>query len=130
MELYEILDTIVSYNIQKPWEVIIHQFIFYCLRNFSLKRVLESYEGESPEIDWENIYELCQKYCDPNFKQYLCELFDPEHFNQIEDVELLDIFCKQFIESLDFVIKNDILENEFIEFLDETLFEYFNTNSL
>lgn len=125
MELYEILDTIVHYDKEKPWEVIIHQVLFYCLRVFCLKRVIESYEDASPEIDWENIFELCRQHCDPSFQKHLNEIFDPEHFNQIEDVELLDIFCKRFIESLDVVIKNDILDNEFIQFLDVTLFEYF-----
>lgn len=125
MELYEILDTIVSYDSTKPWEVIIYQVVFYCLRNFCVQRVIQSFDNTICDVDWDNIYQLCQQYCDPKFKQYLAEIFDPEHFQQIEDVELLEIFCKRFIESLDIVIKNDTLENEFIVFLDETLFEYF-----
>ena len=125
MELYEILDTIVSYDSTKPWEVIIYQVVFYCLRNFCVQRVIQSFDNTFTEINWDNVYELSQKYCDPTFKQYLPDIFDPDHFNQINDVELLDIFCKRFVESLDIVIKNDTLENEFIIFLDETLFEYF-----
>lgn len=119
MDLDEILDTIVSYDPTKKWEVLIYQLVFSSLRNFCIKRVIND-----TEVDWDNLYELCQ-HCDPSFKKHLIDLFDPEHFNEIEDVELLEVFCKQFIESLDVIIQNELLENEFIHFLDVTLFEYF-----
>ena len=131
MDLEEILDTIISYDPTKPWEAVIHQFIFYCFRNCCLKRVIDSFDiseniTETLPLDWDSLYELCEKYCDKNFKIYLEDFFDPEHYNQIEDPELLEIFFKNFINSLDIVITNNIRENDFIKFLDETLFNYFS----
>ena len=133
LELDDILDTIVSYDVTKPWEVIIYQFILYCFRNFCLKRLYTTFDISSNitqtiGFDWDNLYELCFNYCDPEFKQYLVDFFDPTHFEQIEDPELLEVFFKNFTISLDAVIeKNDEQEQErFVKFLDETVFEYFN----
>jgi len=141
LELNDILDTIVSYDVTKPWEVIIYQFAFYCFRNFCLKRIMTSFDISSNitqtlGFDYDNLYELCFSYCDPNFKQYLADFFEPSHFEQVEDPELLEIFFKNFTISLDAVIeKNDEAEQErFVNFLDETVFEYFknllNTSEL
>ena len=133
LELNDILDTIVSYDVTKPWEVIIYQFILYCFRSFCLKRLYTTFDisnniTQTIGFDWDNLYELCFNYCDPEFKQYLVDFFDPTHFEQIEDPELLEVFFKNFTISLDAVIeKNDEQEQErFVKFLDETVFEYFN----
>jgi len=133
LELDDILDTIVSYDVTKPWEVIIYQFIFYCFRNFCLKRLYTTFDisnniTETIGFDWSDLYDLCFNYCDPAFKQYLVDLFDESHFEQIEDPELLEVFFKNFTISLDAVIeKDDEAEQErFVKFLDETMFEYFN----
>jgi uncharacterized protein YozE (UPF0346 family) len=119
MELNEILDTIVSYNIAKPWEIMIYQYVFYALRCCSLEQVLE------PQDPWDSLYELCEIYGDPNFKKYIHDFFDEDNFNQVEDKELLEIFCKKFLLSLNDVIKSVSYENDFITFLDVTIFEYF-----
>lgn len=131
MDLDEILDTIISYDPTKPWEAIINQFIFYCFRNCCLKRVIDSFDiseniTETLPLEWDTLYDLCEAYCDTSFKQYLEDFFDPDHYSQIEDPELLEIFCKNFIASLDIVLTKNIRENDFIKFLDETLFSYFN----
>jgi hypothetical protein len=132
LELNDILDTIVSYDITKPWEVIIYQFIFYCFRNFCLKRIMASFDisnniTQTIGFDWDNLYDLCFGYCDPNFKQYLIDFFEPVHFEQIEDPELLEIFFKNFTISLDVIIEkdNEVEQERFVKFLDETVFEYF-----
>jgi hypothetical protein len=131
-ELNDILDTIVSYDVTKPWEVIIYQFIFYCFRNFILKRILNSFDissnlTETLGFDWDDLYDLCFNYCDSNMKQYLVDFFEPIHFEQIEDPELLEVFFKNFTISLDVIIEKESEEEQekFIKFLDETLFEYF-----
>ena len=132
LELNDILDTIVSYDVTKPWEVIIYQFIFYCFRNFILKRIVNSFDisnnlTETLGFDWDDLYDLCFTYCDPNMKQYLVDFFEPIHFEQIEDPELLEVFFKNFTISLDVIIEKDNEEKQekFIKFLDETLFVYF-----
>jgi hypothetical protein len=132
LELDDILDTIVSYDATKPWEVIIYQFILYCFRNFCLKRLYTTFDissniTQTVGFDWDNLYDLCFTYCDPVFKQYLVDFFEPTHFEQIEDPELLEVFFKNFTISLDAVIeKDDEQEQErFVKFLDETIFEYF-----
>lgn len=122
MELNEILDTIVSYNIAKPWEIMIYQYVFYALRSCSLEHVIE------PQDPWDSLYDLCEIYGDPNFKKYIHDFFDEDHLNQVEDKELLEIFCKKFLISLNEVL-DDTYENDFIIFLDVTIFEYF-TNLL
>uniref|UniRef100_A0A6C0D6K8 Uncharacterized protein n=1 Tax=viral metagenome TaxID=1070528 RepID=A0A6C0D6K8_9ZZZZ len=131
-ELNDILDTIVSYDVTKPWEVIIYQFILYCFRNFILKRIISSFDistnlTETLGFDWDDLYSLCFNYCDPNMKQYLVDFFEPSHFEQIEDPELLEIFFKNFTISLDVIIEKEKEEEQekFITFLDETLFNYF-----
>jgi len=131
MDLDEILDTIISYDPTKPWEAVIHQFIFYCFRNCCLKRVINSFDiseniTETLPLDWDSLYELCEAYCDKEFKPYLEDFFDPEHYSQIEDPELLEIFFKNFIRSLDTIIINNVYENDFIKFIDITLFNYFS----
>ena len=132
MELKEILDIIVSYDPTKPWEIIIYQYIFSSLRNCCLDRIVKSFDvrtdiTDTIGFDWDDLYELCYKYGDPHFKEYINDFFDPEHYSSVEDSELLEIFCKNFIRSLDVVITNGILENDFITFLDETIFTYFAT---
>ena len=133
-QLNDILDTIVSYDVTKPWEVITYQYILYCFRNFILKRIIQSFDlshnlTETLGFDWENLYDLCFNYCDPNMKLYLPDIFEPSHFEQIEDPELLEIFFKNFTISLDAIIENEseLEQEKFVKFLDETLFEYFNT---
>lgn len=132
-ELDDILDTIISYDVTKPWEVINYQVFFYSFRNFILKRIMNSFDisnniTETLGFDWDNLYDLCLNYCDTNFKQYLVDFFEPIHFEQIEDPELVEVFFKNFTISLDTIIeKEDNVEQErFIKFLDETLFNYFN----
>jgi hypothetical protein len=128
LNLDEILDTIVSYDATKPWEVVIYQFILYCFRNFCLQRILKSFDtAQLPDIDWDTIYELCEKYCDPSFKPHLIDFFTPAHFQQIEDTELIEIFLHEFTTSLDnLLVKEDtILQESFVKFLDETIFIYF-----
>ena len=77
----------------------------------------------------DDIYELCEKYSDSRFKQYLIDFFTPSHFEQIEDIELLEVFLKNFTTALDnLIIKEDShTQDIFVKFLDETIFEYFNT---
>lgn len=132
LELNDILDTIVSYDVTKPWEVIIYQFVFYCFRNFCLKRIMISFDisnnlTQTIGFDWENLYDLCFNYCDPNFRQYLVDFFEPSHFEQIEDPELVEVFFKNFTISLDTIIEkdNEVEQERFVKFLDETVFEYF-----
>ena len=132
MNLDEVLETIITYDATKPWDIVICQFIFYCFRNFCLQRIIKSVDisenlTETIGFDWTNLYEMCGRYCDEEFKKYLNDFFTPTHLVQVEDIELIEIFCKNFTVSLDALVEHEDTEliDKFIVFLDETLFEYF-----
>jgi hypothetical protein len=119
----DILNTMITFDETRPWEIIIYQVVFYCFRNFCLQRITESNE----EVKWTNLLELCEQYCDKNFKEYLVDFFTPSHIEQIKDIESFEVYLKNFTTSLDTIIAKDniIQQEEFIKFLDETIFNYF-----
>jgi hypothetical protein len=135
MDFNDILDTIFTYDETKPWAIVIPQVVFYCFRNYCVKRIIDSYEltnniSDTLGISWTNLYELCNQHCDGSFKMYLPDLFEPSTFEQFEDVELLEIFFKNFIQSLDILLEkgDETKEELFSNFLDKEIFTFFFKN--
>jgi hypothetical protein len=115
----EILDTILENNEENTLFI---QLCFYCFRSFIEDRILD----ESLELDWNNLQELCEKYCDEEWKPYINDFFNPEI--SFEDEELLETFFRNFIQSFDILVKSEDVESQdkFTEFLDNKLFKLFN----
>jgi len=69
MDLNEITEIICSYNQDKPWTIFLTQVIFFSLRSYCMKRIIESHDNETLEpISCETPYDLCTKYCSENYK--------------------------------------------------------------
>lgn len=126
MDFKELFETIFTYDEEKPWSILIPQLLFYCFRNYCVKRVVN--DITSNDIEWTNLYELCNMNCDPNFKLYIPDFFEPTVFEHIDDSELIEIFFKNFIISFNQILLNDNpeLEKKFTQFLDKDLFIFFN----
>ena len=114
----EILETILENNEENTLFI---QLCFYCFRSFIENRIVD----ESLELDWNNLQELCEKYCDEEWKPYINDFFNPEI--EFEDEELLETFLRNFTESFDILIKSEDteLQDKFTDFLDTQLFEVF-----
>ena len=141
MDFNDILDTIFTYDETKPWGILIPQVILYCFRNYCVKRIMDSYEineniSETLGINWTSLYELCSQNCDASFKTYLPDFFEPASYEQFEDGDgdLLEIFFKNFIKSLDTILETNATkeyeekEELFINFLDNDIFVFFFKN--
>ena len=127
MDLNEILEIILENN-NNGWNFLVLQVCFYCFRAFIAERIailIELPKDETLDIPWTNLQELTKQYCDENWKPYIHEFFIPE--SPFEDDELLEIFFRNFVESLDVLVKtNDTVnQDKFTDFLDIKLFEVF-----
>ena len=65
----EILETILENNEENTLFI---QLCFYCFRSFIENRIVD----ESLELDWNNLQELCEKYCDEEWKPYINDFFE------------------------------------------------------
>ena len=126
MDFKELFETVFTYEEEKPWSILIPQLLFYCFRNYCLKKVVN--DISSNEVEWDSLYELCTMNCDENFKLYIPDFFEPNVFEHVEDPELIEIFFKNFIVSFNIILLNpdDELEDKFTKFLDKDLFIFFN----
>ena len=126
MDFKELFETVFTYEEEKPWSILIPQLLFYCFRNYCLKKVIN--DISSNEVEWDSLYELCTMNCDPNFKLYIPDFFEPNVFEHVEDPELIELFFKNFIISFNIILLNpdDELEEKFTKFLDKDLFIFFN----
>lgn len=126
MDFKELFETVFTYEEEKPWSILIPQLLFYCFRNYCLKKVVN--DISSNEVEWDSLYELCTMNCDENFKLYIPDFFEPNVFEHVEDPELIEIFFKNFIVSFNIILLNpdDELEDKFTKFLDKDLFMFFN----
>ena len=126
MDFKEVFETVFTYGEEKPWSILIPQLLFYCFRNYCLKRVIN--DISSNEIEWTSLYELCTMNCDETFKAYIPDFFEPSVFEHVEDPELIELFFKNFIVSFNLLLQNptEQLEEQFIQFLDKDIFDFFN----
>lgn len=126
MDFKELFETVFTYEEEKPWSILIPQLLFYCFRNYCLKKVVN--DISSNEVEWDSLYELCTMNCDENFKLYIPDFFEPNVFEHVEDPELIELFFKNFIVSFNIILlnPNDELEEKFAKFLDKDLFIFFN----
>lgn len=126
MDFKELFETVFTYEEEKPWSILIPQLLFYCFRNYCLKKVVN--DISSNEVEWDSLYELCTMNCDENFKLYIPDFFEPNVFEHVEDPELIELFFKNFIVSFNIILLNpdDELEDKFTKFLDKDLFMFFN----
>ena len=126
MDFKELFETVFTYEEEKPWSILIPQLLFYCFRNYCLKKVVN--DISSNEVEWDSLYELCTMNCDENFKLYIPDFFEPNVFEHVEDPELIELFFKNFIVSFNIILLNpsDELEEKFTQFLDKDLFTFFN----
>ena len=126
MDFKELFETVFTYEEEKPWSILIPQLLFYCFRNYCLKKVVN--DISSNEVEWDSLYELCTMNCDENFKLYIPDFFEPNVFEHVEDPELIELFFKKFIVSFNIILLNpsDELEEKFTQFLDKDLFTFFN----
>ena len=130
MDLDEITVRICTYDQDKPWAIFLTQIIFFSLRSYCMKRILDSLDDESSkEIPWETLYDLCSSYCSDNYKPYIDHIFQVEHLEEFENYELCTLYAKNFAESMDTIIDEDDSDTQeiFIDYLDKFLYEFFNT---
>lgn len=121
MDLNDILETIIEFDEKKPWSIILTQLIFESFRKFCI-----DYIQEPREASWESLYELCKQYTDEEFKQYIDEAFQAEHFQEFDMQDLCLEFFKSFINTLKNVIQgNNTIEDKITDFLDYNIFKYF-----
>jgi hypothetical protein len=125
MDFKELFETVFTYEEEKPWSILIPQLLFYCFRNYCLKRVIQ--DISSNDIEWNSLYELCTMNCDDSFKTYVPDFFEPCVFEHVEDPELIELFFKNFIKSFNILLQNptDQLEQQFTQFLDKDIFDFF-----
>jgi hypothetical protein len=126
MDFKELFETVFTYDEEKPWSILIPQLLFYCFRNYCLKKVINDISSNT--VEWDSLYELCTMNCDENFKLYIPDFFEPNVFEHVEDPELIELFFKNFIISFNIILLNpdDKLEEKFTQFLDKDLFIFFN----
>ena len=126
MDFKELFETVFTYDEDKPWSILIPQLLFYCFRNYCLKRIVN--DISSNEVEWNSLYELCTMNCDDNFKLYIPDFFEPSIFEHVEDPELIQLFFNNFISSFNILLKNQSnkLEEQFTNFLDKDIFDFFN----
>jgi hypothetical protein len=126
MDFKELFETVFTYDEDKPWSILIPQLLFYCFRNYCLKRIVN--DISSNEVEWNSLYELCTMNCDDNFKLYIPDFFEPSIFEHVEDPELIQLFFNNFISSFNVLLKNQSnkLEEQFTNFLDKDIFDFFN----
>ena len=117
MDFDEIMDTILESK-----HILLIQLCFYCFRSFIEEQILSN----KIELDWSNLQELCEKYCDEEWKPYIMDFFNPD-VEEYEDEELLETFFRNFAESFNELIQTDdiVMQDKFTDFLDVKLFEVF-----
>ena len=121
MDLNDILETIIEFDEKKPWSIILIQLIFDSFRKCCI-----DYIQEPREVLWESLYELCKQYTDEEFKQYIDEAFQAEHYQEFDMQDLCLEFFKSFINTLKTVIEgNNTIEDTITDFLDYNIFKYF-----
>lgn len=121
MDLNDILQTIIEFDEKKPWSIILTQLIFDSFRKFCI-----DYIQEPREITWESLYDLCKEYTDEDFKKYIDEAFQAEHYQEFDMQDLCLEFFKSFINTLKSVIEgNNKIEDKITDFLDYNIFKYF-----
>jgi len=125
-DLQSILDTIVRFDENNKWNLIIYQVCFYCFRSFIEDRIVSS----TQVIPWTSLDQLCEQFCDEEWKSCIDEIFNPDSLKDFEDTELLETFFINFTESFDELIKTEDTTNQdnFTEFLDIILFKFFQKN--
>lgn len=129
MDLNEITERICSYNQDKPWTIILSQIIFFSLRSYCMKRILDSFDNDTlPPIPWETLHDLCSSYCSENYKPHIDHIFEVEHIEEFEQYELCSIYAKNFAESMDELLEIDDTDTQeiFIDYLDNFLYIFFN----
>lgn len=126
MDFKELFETVFTYDEKKPWSILIPQLLFYCFRNYCLKRIVNDISSNT--VEWNSLYELCTMNSDDNFRLYIPDFFEPSVFEHVEDPELIQIFFKNFIISFNLLLQNqsNTLEEQFIKFLDKDIFDFFN----
>jgi len=121
MDLNEIIETIVEFDEKKPWSIIISQIVFDSFRKFCI-----DYIQEPSEVKWTTLYELSKEYTDEEFKKYIDEIFQAEHFREFDTQDLCLEFFKSFADTLVIIIKNDTkIEDTITDFLDFNIYKYF-----
>ena len=121
MDLNEYLETIVEFNTDKPYGIIIAQVVFDSFRKYCIDYI------ESPnKILFDSLYSLVQEYTDEPFKKYIDILFQDTHFEQFETRDLCLEFFKKFISYIDSILDGDTLNETIItDFLDHNIYKYF-----
>lgn len=121
MDLNEYLETIVEFNIEKPYGIIIAQVIFDSFRKYCIDYI------ETPkDTEIESLYTLALEYSDEPFKKYIDELFQDTHIEQFDTRELCLEFFRKFIIYLNSIIGGIIINEDIItDFLDHNIYKYF-----
>jgi hypothetical protein len=121
MDLNDILQTIIDFDEKKPWSIILSQLIFDSFRKFCI-----DYIQEPTDINWMSLYELTTAFTDEEFKKYIDEAFQAEHFQEFDTQDLCLEFFKSFTDTLVVIIKNDTkIEDRITDFLDFNIYKYF-----
>jgi len=121
MDLNDILQTIIEFDEKKPWSIILSQLIFDSFRKFCI-----DYIQEPTDIKWTSLYELTTTFTDDEFKKYVDEAFQAEHFQEFDMQDLCLEFFKSFTDTLVIIIKNDTkIEDRITDFLDFNIYKYF-----
>jgi hypothetical protein len=121
MDLNDILETIIEFDEKKPWSTILSQLIFDSFRKFCI-----DYIEEPSDVKWTSLYELTTAYTDENFKKYIDEAFQAEHYQEFDTQDLCLEFFKSFTDMLILIIKNDTkIEDRITDFLDFNIYKYF-----
>ena len=118
MNLNEYLETIIEFNINKPWGIILAQIIFDSFRKFCI-----DYIQDPTNKSLDSLYDLVVNYTDDSFKPYVDELFQVEHFEEFDTHELCLAFFKKFLEIINSI--NDNNEDSITDFLDFNIYKYF-----
>ena len=121
MDLNEYLETIIEFNIEKPYGIIIAQVVFDSFRKYCIDYIQTP---NKPLFD--SLYALVLEYTDESFKIYIDELFQDIHFEQFETRDLCLEFFKRFISYIDSILEGDTLnEDKITDFLDYNIYKYF-----
>jgi hypothetical protein len=118
MDLNEYLETIVEFNKEKPYGIILAQFVFDSFRKYCI-----DYIQEPKQKIFESLYEIVNEYTDEPFKKYVDELFQDNHLEQFETHTLCLEFFKKFVTILDNIDSTN--EEQITDFLDYNIYKYF-----
>lgn len=118
MDLNEFLETIVEFDENNPYGIIISQLVFDSFRKYCIDFIQDS----SIEM-FESLYDLVKKYTDDSFKNEIDEIFQAERFEQFSTQDLCFEFFKKIIEFLKKI--DESIEDKITDFLDYNIYKTF-----